>query len=60
MIVEVRVDDIVLHDHLREAIANTMEDPDSPWSDVTVRRTSPTPVAMMVYDEYGVPVFDTT
>ena len=31
---EDRVDDIVLHDHLREAIAKTMEDPDSPWSDV--------------------------
>ena len=57
---EDRVDDIVLHDHLREAIAKTMEDPDSPWSDVTVGRTSPTPVAMMVYDENGVPVFDTT
>ena len=57
---EDRVDDIVLHDHLREAIAKTMEDPDSPWSDVTVGRTSPTPVAMMVYDEHGVPVFDTT
>ena len=36
------------------------EDPDSPWSDVTVGRTSPTPVAMMVYDEHGVPVFETT
>ena len=55
---EDRVDDIVLHDHLREAIAKTMEDPDSPWSDVG--RSSPTPVAMMVYDEDGVPVFDTT
>ena len=31
-----------------------------PWSDVTAGGTSPTPVAMMVYDEYGVPVFDTT
>ena len=57
---EDRVDDIVLHDHLREAIAKTMEDPDSPWSDVTVGGTSPIPVAMMVYDEHGVPVFDTT
>ena len=57
---EDRVDDIVLRDHLREAIAKTMEDPESPWSDVTVGGTSPTPVAMMVYDEYGVPVFDTT
>ena len=47
-----------VHDHLREAIAKTMEDPDSPWSDVTVGRTSPTPVAMMVYDEHGVPVFE--
>ena len=55
---EDRVDDIVLHDHLREAIAKTVEDPDSPWSDVG--RTSPTPVAMMVYDEHGEPVFDTT
>ena len=27
---EDRVDDIVLHDHLREAIAKTMQDPDSP------------------------------
>ena len=36
-----------------------MEDPDSPpWSDVG--RSSPTPVAMMVYDEDGVPLFDTT
>ena len=57
---EDRVDDIVLHDHLREAITKTMKDPDSPWSDVTVGGTSPTPVAMMVYDEHGVPVFDTT
>ena len=55
---EDRVDDVVLHDHLREAIAKTMEDPDSRWSDVG--RSSPTPVAMMVYDEHGVPVFDTT
>ena len=55
---EDRVDDVVLHDHLREAIAKTMEDPDSPWSDVG--RSSPTPVAMMVYDEDGVPLFDTT
>ena len=59
---EGRVDDIILHDHLREAMAKTMEDPDSPcpWSDVTTGGTSPTPVPMMVYDEYGVPVFDTT
>ena len=57
---EDRVDDIALHDHLREAIAKTREDPDSPWSDVPVGGTSPTPVAMMVYDEHGVPVFDTT
>ena len=57
---EDRVDDIILHDHLREAIAKTMEDPFSPWSDVTVGRTSPTPIAMMVYDENGVRVFDTT
>ena len=55
---EDRVDDIVLRDHLREAIAKTVEDPDSPWSDVG--RTSPIPVAMMVYDEHGEPVFDTT
>ena len=54
---EDRVDDIILHDHLREAIAKTM-DPDSPWSDVG--RSSPTPVAMMVYGEDGVPLFDTT
>ena len=33
--------------------------PDSPWSDVTTGGTSPTPVAMMVSDDYGVPVFDT-
>ena len=57
---EDRVDDIILHDHLREAIAKTMKHPDSPWSDVTTGGTSPTPVAMMVYDEHGVPVFDTT
>ena len=57
---EDRVDEIVLHDHLREAIAKTKKDPDSLWSDVIVGRTSPTPVAMMVYDEQGVPVFDTT
>ena len=31
---EDRVDDIIFHDHLREAIAKTMEDPDSPWSEV--------------------------
>ena len=37
-----RVDDIILHD-LREAIAKTMEDPDSPWSEVTTRGASPTP-----------------
>ena len=52
---EERVDDIILHDHLREAIAKTMEDPDSPWSEVSTRGASPTPVAMMVYDEHGVP-----
>ena len=52
---EDRVDEIILHDHLREAIAKTMEDPDSPWSEVTVRGTSPTPVAMMVFDTTGMP-----
>ena len=52
---EERVDDIILHDHLREAIVKTMEDPDSPWSEVTTRGTSPTPVAMMVYDTTGMP-----
>ena len=57
---EARVDDIILHDHLREALAKTMEDPDSPWSEVTTRGASPTPVAMMLCDEQGVPVFDTT
>ena len=57
---EERVDDIILHDHLRQAIATTMEDPDSPWREVTTRGASPTPVAMMVSDEHGVPVFDTT
>ena len=40
---EERVDDIILHDHLREAIAKTMENPDSPWSEVTTRGASPTP-----------------
>ena len=57
---EERVDDIILHDHLREATTETMEDPDSPWSEVTTRGASPTPVTMMVYDEHGVPVFDTS
>ena len=38
---EDRVDDIILHDHLREAIAKTMEDPDSPWSEVTTRGEGP-------------------
>ena len=38
----------MLHDHLREAIVKTMEDPDSPWSEVTTRGASPTPVAIMV------------
>ena len=55
---EERVDDIILHDHLREAIVKTMEDPDSPWSEVTTRvtrGTSPAPVAMMVYDTTGMP-----
>ena len=52
---EDRVDDIILHDHLREAIVKTMEDPDSPWSEVTTRGTSPTPVAMMVSDTTGMP-----
>ena len=53
--VEERVDDIILPDHLRENIVKTMEDPDSPWSEVTTRGTSPTPVAMMVYDTTGMP-----
>ena len=57
---EERVDDVILHDHLREAISKTMEDPDSPWSEVATRGASPTAVAMMVCDEHGVPVFDTT
>ena len=52
---EERVDDIILHDHLREAIVKTMEDPDSPWGEGTTRGTSPTPVAMMVYDTTGMP-----
>ena len=37
-----------------------MEDPDSPWSEVTTRGASPTPVAMMVYGQDGRPIFDTT
>ena len=52
---EQRVDDIIIHDHLREAIVKTMEDPDSPWSEVPTTITSPTPVAMMVYDTTGMP-----
>ena len=48
---EDRVDDIILNENLR--------DPDSPWSEVATRGASPTPVAMMVYDEHGVPVFET-
>ena len=52
---EESVDDIILPDHLREAIVKTMEDPDSPWSEVTTRGASPTPVAMMVYDTTGMP-----
>ena len=57
---EERVDDIILHDHLNKAIVKTMEDPDSSWSEVTTRGASPTPVAMMVHDQDGTPVFDTT
>ena len=52
---EDRVDEIILHDHLREAIAKTMEFPDSPWVEVTVRGTSPTPVEMMVFDTTSMP-----
>ena len=52
---EERVDDIILHDHLREAIVKTEEDPDFPWSEVTTRGTSPTPVAVMVSDTTGMP-----
>ena len=52
---EERVDDITLHDHLREAIVKTMEDPDFPWNEVSTRGASPTPVAMMVYDTTGMP-----
>ena len=44
----------------RKPLSKTMEDPDSPWSEVTTRGASPTPVAMMVYDQDGTPVFDTT
>ena len=51
---EERVDDIILHDHLREAIVKTMEDPDSPWSEVTTRGASPTPVDMIVSDTTGI------
>ena len=51
---EERVADIILYDLLKEAIVKTMEDPDSPWSEVTTRGASPTPVAMMVYDITGV------
>ena len=49
---EERVEDIILHDHLGEAIVKTMEDPDSPWSETT-RGTCPTPVAMMEFDTTG-------
>ena len=52
---EDRVDEIILHDHLRKAIVKTMEAPDFPWSEVIVRGTSPTPVAMMVFDTTGMP-----
>ena len=52
---EDRADDIILHDHLREAMAKTMEDPDSPSSEVTTRGTSPTPATMMVFDTTGMP-----
>ena len=34
---EDRVDDVILHDYLREATAKTMENPDSPWSEVTAK-----------------------
>ena len=47
---EERVDNIIIQDHLRETIVKTMEDPDCPWSEVTTRGTSQTPVAMMVFD----------
>ena len=52
---EDRVDDIMCHVHLREAVAETMENPDSPWSEVTSTGTSPTPVTMMVFDTTGMP-----
>ena len=52
---EDRVDDVILHDHLRAAIVKAIEDPDSPWSEVTTRGASPTPVTMMVYDTTGMP-----
>ena len=47
---EERVDDVILHDHLREAVVNTM-DPHSPWNEATTRGA----VAMMVYDATGMP-----
>ena len=52
---EERVDDIILRNHLRQAIVKTMENPESPWSEVTTTGASPTPVAMMVYDTTGMP-----
>ena len=50
-----QADDIILHGYFREAIAKTIEDPDSPWSEVTTRGTSPTPVTMVVFAPTGMP-----
>ena len=36
---EDRVDEIILHEHLREAISRTMEDPAFPWSEITLKGT---------------------
>ena len=42
-----RIDEIMFHDLLREAVSELVEDPDSPLSEVTVRGASPIPVAMV-------------
>ena len=52
---EHRVDEIILHDHLRKAICQTVEDPDSPCSEVIFRGTFPTPVAMVAIETTGLP-----
>ena len=50
---EERVDDIILHDRLREAIVKTMEDPDSAWSEVITYDTTGVPYSKAKAKAYG-------